>query len=411
MGQEPGFDTLLLHGRTSKGFAQREILPPISQVTAYQYPSMEELAKVFAHKQMGYAYTRIGNPSVAVFEQRINELEGGAGALACSSGMAAVSAALLAVCQSGDEIIAGRGLYGGTIDLFHDLEKYGIRTVFTELVPEKVAPLINERTRVVFGEFISNPSLAVLDVEGVASVAHQAGIPLFVDATTVTPFLARPLSLGADVVIHSTSKYINGGGNSIGGVIVDGGHFSWDFDRHASLGEFRRFGRGAFLVRLRADLWKNLGCCIAPMNAFLSCVGLDTLGLRMERICANASALAQALSGEDGIRVNYLTLEGHPYRESALKYFRGQGGGILTFRAGSRERAFRIIDSLKYALIASNIGDLRTLVIHPASTLYLRTSTEEMNQAGVYDDTVRVSVGIEDSGDLIRDFLDAVRKA
>lgn len=410
MEERCSFNTKLLHGKTSTGYVQRELLPPVSQVTAFQYESMEDLERVFRHKKMGYAYTRIGNPSVAALEQRINELEGGAGAICCSSGMSAISAALLAVCSSGDEIIAGNGLYGGTIDLFHDLEKLGIHTVFAKnLTGDEIRALITSKTKVVFGELISNPALSVLDVPDAAAAAHEAGIPLFVDSTTATPYIARPLSLGADVVIHSTSKYINGGGNSIGGVIVDGGKFDWDFDRFSALDGFKNYGKMAFSVRLRTDIWENLGGCMAPMNAFLSFIGADTLGLRMERICGNADALAKALAGEPDIKVNYLTLESHPFHKYVEKELNGKGGGILNFRAGSKERAYRIINSLKYAFIASNIGDLRTLVIHPASTLYIRTCKEEMEAAGVYEDTVRVSVGIEDKEDLIWDFLNAVR--
>ena len=403
------FNTRLLHGETSKGYGQREILPPISQVSAFQYESMEELERVFTHKSMGYAYTRIGNPSVSAFEQKINELEGGAGAVCCSSGMSAITASLLAICESGDEIIAGTGLYGGTIDLLHDLEKLGIHTIFTKKLDKtSLTGLITDRTRVIFGELISNPSLVVMDVKEVSEAAHEAGIPLLIDSTTATPYMARPIELGADIVIHSTSKYINGGGNSIGGIIVDGGKFSWNFEKHTALKEFKKYGRMALSVRLRTDIWENLGSCMAPMNAYLSYIGVETLGLRMEKICDNADALAKALDKEPDIEVNYLTLPGHPYHEYVDSQLGGHGGGILNFRAGSRERAFKIINSLKYAVIASNIGDLRTLVIHPASTLYLRSGREETEAAGVFDDTVRISVGIEDREDLINDFLSAV---
>ncbi|MCR5507949.1 MAG: PLP-dependent transferase [Lachnospiraceae bacterium] len=404
------FNTKLLHGKTSRGYASREMLPPISQVSAFRYESMEELEKVFAHKSMGYAYTRIGNPTIAAFEQRISELEGGVGAVCCSSGMSAIASALLAVCGSGDEIITCSGLYGGTIELLHDLEKLGIHTVYTaEMNGDSIRPFINERTKVVFGELIANPSLKVMDVAGTAAAAHEAGIPLFVDATTATPYLARSLSMGADAVIHSTSKYLNGGGNSIGGIIVDGGKFKWDADKHTALSDYKKYGPMAFSVRLRNDIWENIGGCMAPMNAFLNYIGTDTLGLRMERICDNADKLARALYEIEGIKVNYLTLPDHPYNKIAKEELRGLGGGILSFRAGSKERAFKIIDSLKYAMIASNIGDLRTLVIHPASTLYNKTAVEEMNAAGVYEDTVRVSVGIEDAEDLVEDFVQAVK--
>lgn len=406
------FNTRLLHGKSILKNPNREILPPISQVSAFEYESMEELEKVFMHKSMGYAYSRIGNPTLSAFEQRINELEGGTGAICCSSGMSAITAALLNICKSGDEIIAGSGLYGGTIDLFHDLEKFGIHTVFLhELDKDKVGELINEKTRVIFGELISNPSLKVMDIPEVSRVAHEAGIPLFVDATTATPYLARPLSLGADVVIHSTSKYINGGGNSIGGVIVDGGKFAWDFEKFEALAEFKKYGKRAFSVRLRTDLWENMGGCMAPANAFLSYIGLDTLGIRMDKICDNAQKLAEALDAIDGVQVNYLGLKDHPYHEYVESELSGSAGGILTFRAGSKEKAFSIINSLKYVRIASNIGDIRTLVIHPASTLYIHTNTEEREAAGVFEDTIRVSVGIEDAEDLISDFTEAINNS
>ena len=405
-------NTQLLHGKSIVKNPSKEMRPPISQVTAYQYESMEELEKVFSHKSMGYAYTRIGNPTLTSFEQRISELEGGSGAVCCSSGMAAISAAILAVCESGDEIIARSGLYGGTIDLLHDLEKLGIHTVFTkDMTGEALKPHINEKTKLIFAEFISNPALQVLDIPSVSKIAHENGIPLFVDSTTTTPFIAKPLSLGADVVIHSTSKYLNGGGNSIGGVIVDGGKFAWNTDKHKALSEFKKYGKAAFIVRLRTDIWENLGGCMAPVNAFLTCIGLDTLGLRMERICDNADKLARALNQLKGIEVSYLTLDNHPYHDYVDRELNGYGGGILTFRAGSKERAFKIINSLKYVMIASNIGDIRTLVIHPASTLYIRTEKEEMEAAGVYEDTIRVSVGIENIEDLTEDFIKAVSES
>ena len=404
------FNTKLLHGKSTQGFESGQILPPISQVSAFRYESMEDLEKVFDHKKMGYAYTRIGNPTLGAFEQRISELEGGAGAVSCSSGMSAISSAILAICESGDEIIAGSGLYGGTIGLLHDFEKLGIHTVYAdELNGGSVRSLINGKTRLVFAELISNPSLKVVPVAEVAEAAHEASIPLFVDSTTATPFIARPLLLGADVVIHSTSKYLNGGGNSIGGIIVDGGKFKWDFSKHTSLAEYKKYGPMAFSVRLRTDIWENLGGCMAPANAFLSYIGTDTLGLRMEKICDNADKLAHALNKIPGIEVNYLTLPQHPHHNCVDSQLGGYGGGILSFRAGSKERAFAIINSLKYAYIASNIGDIRTLVIHPASTLYVQASREETEAAGVYEDTIRVSVGIEDAEDLIDDFTQAIQ--
>lgn len=405
------FNTKLLHGKAISNYPQREIIPPISQVSAFKYESMEELEKVFSHKTLGYAYTRIGNPTLTAFERRMNELEGGASAVSCSSGMSAIMISLLAVCENGDEIIAGNGLYGGTINLFHDLEKFGIHTIFAkDMTAKEIKSLISDKTKVIFGELISNPALKVLDVPSIAEVAHENNIPLFIDSTTATPFIAKPLELGANVVIHSTSKYINGGGNSIGGIIIDGGNFEWNFEKHTALSEFKKYGKMALSVKLRTDIWENFGCCMSPTNAFLNYIGLDTLGLRMEIICKNADALAKALNELSGIEVNYLSLPQHKFHNYFKTQLKGYGGGILTFRAGSKENAFKIINSLKYSIIASNIGDLRTLVIHPASTLYIHTNKEEMQAAGVYDDTIRVSVGIEDTEDLINDFVEAVRK-
>ena len=399
------FNTRLLHGRAVGVYPYGATLPPITQSNAFQYESFEALERVFAHKAMGYAYSRIGNPTVSALEQRLNELEGGVGAVATSSGMAAVTQALVALTVPGDEIIAASGLYGGTIDLFDNLQKLGIRTRFvSRLEPAEIEPLITDRTRCIFGEVISNPSLRVMDISAVAAAAHAHGIPLITDSTTATPYLVNPISLGADIVIHSASKYITGSGDVISGVIVDGGRFQWDFDRFTALQGFEKYGKLALITRLRTDLHENFGGCLAPMNAFLAVTGLETLGLRMERICFNAAQLAKALAG-NGVEVNHPTLSAPALCQSQL---RGRGGGILTFRAGSRERAVSVLNRLRYAAIASNIGDVRTLVIYPASTIFLKNTPAQRRAAGVYDDTVRVSVGIEDADDLIEDFLAAL---
>lgn len=405
------FNTALLHGRSVKKYAHGATIPEISQVTAFQYDSAEEQAKVFQHKAAGFAYSRVGNPTVAAFEQRIRELEGGNAAIACSSGMSAITLALFNMLCSGDEIIAGNGLYGGSIDLFEDLTKFGIKTRYVpEVTPEYIEPLINEHTRLVYGEIIGNPGLNVMDVRRVADFVHSKGLPLMVDSTTATPYLIRPISLGADFVIHSSSKYINGGGNSISGVIVDAASFPWDFDKFQALDGYRKFGPLAYTIRLRTDIWENMGACLSPFNAFMNTVGLDTLGLRMQRICDNADYLAHELRKMKGISsVNYPTLENNPYHELVGRQFGGKGGGILTFRAGSKERAYRILDALKFVTRASNIGDVRTLAIHPASTLYIRSTKEQMAGAGVYEDTIRVSVGIEDPEDLAEDFRQAIK--
>ena len=276
---------------------------------------------------------------------------------------------------------------------------------------EEIEPLITPHTRVIFGEVISNPSLRVMDVAAVAALAHQHGLPLMVDSTTATPYLANPLALGADIVIHSSSKYINGSGDAISGVIVDGGKFPWDFSFHTALQGFEKYKKLAFLTRLRTDIWENFGGCLAPMNAFLNVVGLETLGLRMSRICENAAALARALEEAGVAEVRYPALPSHPAHGLCSRQLRGMGGGILTFRAGSKEKAVSILNHLRYAAIASNIGDVRTLVIHPASTIALKNTEEQRQAGGIYQDTIRVSVGIEDSKDLIQDFLQAISAA
>lgn len=404
------FNTKLLHGRAVKKYADGATLPQISQVSAFQYDSASEQEDVFHHKAAGFAYSRVANPTVAAFEQRINEMEGGNAAIACSSGMFAITLSLLNMLCAGDEIIAGMGLYGGSIDLLEDLTKFNITTRYVRhMTPEEIEPLINGRTRVIYGEVISNPSLEIMDVRAVAELAHAHGLPFIVDSTTATPYLINPIELGADIVVHSTTKYINGSGNSIGGVIIDSAKFKWDFDRFRALDGYRKFANLAYTIRLRTDIWENMGGCMAPMTAFMNVIGMETLGIRMERICSNAEKLAQSLNELDGVEVNYPMLAGSVGYRPAMTQLGGRGGGILTFRVGSKERAYAVIGGLKYAVRATSLGDTRTLVIHPASTLYIRSTEEQRIAAGVYDDLIRVSVGIEDVDDLIEDFRNAIR--
>lgn len=406
------FSTKVLHGKSVKRFDNGATLPPIAQVSAFSYDSAEELEKVFANKAPGFAYTRIGNPTVDAFERRICELEGGIAATACSSGMAAVTSALLNILQSGDEIIAGSGLFGGTIDLFRDLEAFGIKTKFVSHVNvDEIGANISEKTKAIFGELIGNPGLDVMDIERVAGLAHKHGIPFIVDSTTATPYLVRPIEYGADIVVHSSSKYINGSGNAVSGIIVDSGKFRWDYDKFPALSNYQKFGNLAYSARLRNDLWRNIGGCLAPMNAYMNLIGLETLALRMQRICDNALALAKVFEETAGVEVNYPALESSRYYPLVQKQLGGNGGGIVTLRTGSKERAYRLMNALKYALKATNIGDTKTLVIHPASTIYVHSKEEQKTSAGVFDDTIRISVGIEDAKDLIGDFVQAINNS
>lgn len=403
------FNTQLLHGKSVRRYPEGATLPPVSQVNAFAYETAEELEKVFHNRAPGFAYSRIGNPTVDAFERRVCELEGGIGAVACSSGMAAVTLSLLNILQAGDEIIAGSGLFGGTIDLFGDLQAFGITTRFVKHVSvEEIEPLITEKTKAVFGEVIGNPALDIMDIKAVADFVHEKGIPLIVDSTTATPYLVRPLGFGADIVVHSTSKYINGSGNSISGMIIDGGSFHFEEERYPGLKKYRPFGKFAYLAKLRNGIWRNMGPCLAPANAFLNLVGIETLGLRMERICENARHLSCAVDGFPGVSANYPMMPGNPYETLAKWQLDGMGGAIFTIRAGTKERAYRLMNGLKYAMNATNIGDVRTLVIHPASTIYAHSTKEQKEAAGVYEDTIRVSVGIEDIQDLIADFSEAI---
>lgn len=402
------FNTSLLHTVKPED-KHGATLPPIYQVSAFASDSAEQLEKIFNNRAAGFSYTRAGNPTVDAFERRVAALEGGIGAVACASGMAAITGVLLNILQSGDEVIVSTGLFGGTIDLFSDLKAFGITAKFLEAITyESVSAAVNEHTRAVFTELIGNPKLDIVDLDSVAKACHENGIPLIVDSTTATPYLVQPLKHGADIVIHSSSKYINGGGNSISGIIVDGGSFAWNPDKYPGFAPCTKFGRFAFLFKLRNGIWRNTGSCLSPENAFMNIVGLETLGLRMERCCDNAQKLAEFLETLENIEVNYPALSGSPYYELTQRELSGKGGAIVTIRAGSKEKAFKLMDSLKFASVATNIGDVRTLVIHPASTIYTHHTENERISAGVYEDSIRISVGIEDIEDLMEDFRQAV---
>ena len=406
---EYGFNTGLLHG-TNEKYPQGATQVPIYQSSAFRHDSAEDLEKIFDNKKMGFSYTRINNPTVESFEKRVTMLEDGIGSVACASGMAALTNAFLNILQAGDEIVAACGLYGGTVELFDDLKPFGISVKYVkENKPEAFEAEITEKTRIVFAETIGNPKLDVTDIQAVAEVAHKYDVPLIVDNTVATPYLIRPLKLGADIVVHSSSKYINGSSDAISGILVCGKGLKWDPDRYPGLAPYRKFGPFAYIAKLRNGLFRNTGACLAPQNAFLNNLGLETLGLRMQRQCDNALELARFLQGLGGdIEVNYPGLEESPYHEIAEKQFRNGYGAIVTVRTGSKEKAFSIINSLKIPLIISNIGDTKTLVIHPESTIAAHISDEEKLQSGVFEDLIRISVGIEDIEDLKEDFKQAI---
>ncbi|WP_405376584.1 O-acetylhomoserine aminocarboxypropyltransferase/cysteine synthase family protein [Pseudobutyrivibrio sp.] len=404
-----GFNTDLLHAgkiKDSKGAT----LPPIYQSSAFEQETSEDLAGIFGGRKMGFCYTRVANPTVTAFEERINKLEGGLASVACASGMAAISMALLNILQAGDEIISSASLYGGSIDLFRDIEAFGIKTIYVKNNDwDEIEKSFTEKTKVVFAETIGNPCLDVTDIDKLAEIAHSHGVPLVLDNTTATPYLVKAIEHGADIVVNSSSKYINGSSNSISGILTDSGNFKWTKDRYPVLGEYLKFGKFAFVSKLRNGLYRNVGVCLSPLNAYLNIIGLETLGLRMDRQSDNAYQLAKWFEENyKDIKVNYPGLESSDWHDVAKRVLKNGFGGILTIRVGSKERAFEIMNKLQIPFILSNIGDTKTLVVHPSSTISLHSTEKELEDSGVYDDLIRISVGIEDIDDLIADFKQAI---
>ena len=407
------FNTALLHGDFRGDAATGATLTPVYQSSAFEHKTAEELEKIFHNQAPGYSYTRIANPTIDVFEKRMTALEGGAASVACASGMAALYNAFCNILQAGDEIVSSASLYGGSIDLFRDLESFGITTRYVENNNwDEFQAATNEHTRLYFAETIGNPRLDVTDIKTLSELAHKNGVPLIMDNTVATAYLVRPLSLGADVVVNSTSKYINANSSAISGVITDGGKFKWDAEKYPGMKAFKKFGPFAYTAKLRNGLFRNTGACLSPQNAFYNSIGMETLGIRMERICSNAKKLAEFFSSEyKDITVNYPGLKSSRWHDIATAQFGGNAGGIITIRTGSKAKAFAIINALKLPLIVSNIGDTKTLVIHPESTLNVHSTEEEKKTAGVFDDLIRISVGIEDIEDLIEDFRQAIKTA
>ncbi len=406
-----GFNTDLLHAGVLPN-EKKATLPPIYQSSAFYKETAGDLAGVFGNTKEGYCYTRVANPTVTEFENRITKIEKGVASVACASGMAALTNALLNILCAGDEIISSASLYGGTIDLFRDMENFGIKTRYVKSNNwDEIENAFNEHTKVVFAETIGNPGLDVTDIEKLSEITHKYKVPLIIDNTTATPYLIRVLEHGADIVINSSSKYINGSSNSVGGILTDGGKFKWDKERYPVLSDYFKFGPFAYIARMRATVYRNMGACLSPVNAYLNVIGLETLGLRLERQCFNALKLAEWLEENyKNIKVNYPGLKSSPYYEIASSQLENGYGAIITLNVGNKDKAFQLIDNLNIPYTLSNVGDTKTLVIHPASTISLNSTEEEKKGAGVTDDLIRISVGIEDVSDLIEDFKNAIDK-
>jgi len=402
-----GFETLLIHGGLEPGPAGATTVP-IVQSSSFAHATAEDLEDIFRGRKIGQVYTRVGNPTTESLEKRLAVLEGGQSAIATASGMAAITTAVMAIVRAGDEILSSSSLFGGTFSLFRDtLSAYGITTRFVDPTDlEAVKAGINEKTRLIFLETIGNPKMDVPDIPAVAQLAREAGIPLMVDATVTTPYLATGKDLGADIVVHSTSKFINGTGSAIGGAIIDVGRFNWQSAKFPHFELFFKKYRGfAFTARVRKLIHKDFGACAAPMNSFLLSEGIETLALRMERHCSNALKLAQFLQLQPKVAwVNYPGLADNPYHQAAKKLYGDRFGGVLTFGLAYKAAAFSFINGVRLARNLANIGDAKTLVIHPASTICADFGPEEKGLMGVGEEMVRVSTGIENINDIIEDF-------
>ncbi len=398
---------------------------PIYQTSSYAFNSSEHAARLFALEEPGNIYTRIMNPTTDVLENRLAEMDGGVGALAVASGTSAIFMTILNLAKTGDNIVSGTYLYGGTFNLFkHTLPRMGITVKFVNTDdPEKVRDAIDERTKAVFTETIGNPKNNVDDFEALAKVAHDLGVPFIIDNTVATPMLFRPFEHGADIACYSLTKFIGGHGTSIGGAVVDSGKFNWSNGRfpefttpdpsYHGLVYHEALGARAFIDKMRVTLLRDLGACISPFNSFLLMQGLETLHVRMPRHCQNAMALAHYLEEHPQVAwVNYPGLKSHPCHEQALRYLPEGQGAILGFGIkGGVEAGARFIDSVKLASHLANIGDAKTLVIHPASTTHQQLSPQDQLASGVSPDFIRVSVGIEDIEDIKSDFDQALKAA
>jgi O-acetylhomoserine (thiol)-lyase len=422
-----GFETLSLHaGQETADSATGARAVPIYQTTSFVFDSPEHAANLFGLKQFGNIYTRIMNPTQDAFERRIAALEGGVGALATASGQSAETLAILNIAEAGDEIVSSASLYGGTYNLFHyTLPKLGIKVQFVDSRnPENFRSAINDRTKAIFGETIGNPRLDTFDIRAVADVAHEYGIPLILDNTFPTPYLVQPFKHGADIVIHSATKFIGGHGTSIGGVIVDSGKFDWAASgRFPSLTEpdpsyhglryVEALGPLAYIIKARVQLLRDIGPATSPFNAWLFLQGLETLPLRMERHSQNAQRIAEFLEEHPAVSwVNYPGLKSHPQHDLAKKYFTHGYGAILGFGIkGGLEAGKQLIRHIELFSHLANVGDAKSLIIHPASTTHSQLTPDEQFETGVTPDFIRLSVGLETVEDLIEDLDQALKAA
>ena len=426
MSQDYKFDTLSLHAGHMPDDRHGARAVPIYQTTSYMFKDTRHAAALYNMEVGGHLYSRISNPTVAVLEQRLAALEEAAACTATASGMAALSSALLTICSSGDHIVASAQLYGANVNLLkYTLPRFGIETSFVSATdPDAIKAAIQPNTKLLFGEVVGNPGLDIMDIEGVGQIAHEAGVPLIIDATFNTPWLLKPLTKGADIVIHSLTKWIGGHGIAIGGAVVDGGRFDWGasdkFPTIASphysmdgINFHEEFGPAAFTAKLRAEAMYNFGPCLSPTNAFHILQGLETLPLRMQRHMDNTRALLDFLTThEDVAWVRHPDLPDHPGHDIAKRLMPRGAGSIIAFGVkGGREAGRAFIEAVELSSHLANVGDAKTLVIHPASTTHSHIDADAMKAGGLSDDMIRLSVGLEDVADIKVDFESGFKAA
>ena len=420
-------ETIAIHGGYSPEPTTKAVAVPVYQTTSYAFDDTQHGADLFDLKVEGNIYTRIMNPTTAVLEQRVAEMEGGVGALALSSGMAAITYAIFAIAEQGDNIISTSSLYGGTYNLFaHTLPRLGIDVRFVDHDDlDAMEARIDDRTKAIFAESLGNPAGNILDIEAVATTAHKHGVPLIIDNTVPSPYLCRPFEHGADIVVHSLTKYMGGHGTTIGGIVVDSGKFPWaeHADRFPMLNEpdpsyhgvvyTEALGAAAYIGRVRVVPLRNMGSAISPFNSFLVLQGIETLPVRMDRHCENAVAVANYLKNHPSVTwVRYAGLDDHPDRNLVDRYLGGRASAILSFGIkGGATAGAKFIDALNLIVRLVNIGDAKSLACHPASTTHRQLSADELKTAGVSEDLVRLSIGIEHIDDLIADLEQALAKA
>lgn len=421
---EKHLDTICVQGGWKPENGEPRVLP-IYQSTTFKYSSTEEMADLFDLKKEGYFYTRLANPTVDAVAAKINELEGGVGCVLTSSGQAANLFAILNICNAGDHIISVNSIYGGTFNLFGvSLEKLGISCTFISQssTDEEIQAAFTPKTKCLFGETISNPGGEVFDIERFANIAHSNGVPLIVDNTFATPINCRPFEWGADIVTHSTTKYMDGHATQVGGAVIDSGNFDWEAhadkfpglctpdESYHGLVYTKYFGRKAYISKVVSQLMRDLGSSPAPMNSFLLNIGLETLHLRMPRHCENALKVAKWLQKNEKVAwVRYCGLEGDPYYELAQKYLPDGSCGVLAFGLkGSRQDAIKFMDSLQFVAIVTHVADARTCILHPASHTHRQLSDQQLKEAGIAPDLMRLSLGIENAEDIIADLRQAL---